>query len=128
MRESGYVTDTLAQGPSKFMGVCRLPDGMHRRLDLRSVPPEQFHFATLYFTGSNLLNVKMRLRAIELGMTLNEYRLERKPAVDGQEGEAVPAGRSERFSRHSEWTPSSHTSGAEYSPSLVGVLERDKKK
>lgn len=92
LRESGYVTDTLAQGPSKFMGVCRLPDGMHRRLDLRSVPPEQFHFATLYFTGSNLLNVKMRLRAIELGMTLNEYRLERKPAVDGQEGEAVPAG------------------------------------
>ena len=92
LRESGYVTDTLAQGPSKFMGVCRLPDGMHRRLDLRSVPPEQFHFATLYFTGSNLLNVKMRLRAIELGMTLNEYRLERKPAVDGQEAEAVPAG------------------------------------
>ncbi|KAL1498948.1 hypothetical protein AB1Y20_013469 [Prymnesium parvum] len=87
LRAAGYVTDDLAFGSTKYMGVCRLPgEGMlHRRLDVRAVPRENFHYATLYFTGSNTLNVKMRLRAIELGWTLNEYRLQKA------NGECVPA-------------------------------------
>lgn len=32
----------------------------------------------LYFTGSAALSVKMRLKAIEMGMTLSEYGLENK--------------------------------------------------
>ncbi|OLP88669.1 putative DNA polymerase family X [Symbiodinium microadriaticum] len=32
----------------------------------------------LYFTGSAALGVKMRLKAIELGLTLSEYGLENR--------------------------------------------------
>jgi len=87
LRGTGYVTDTLAAGASKFMGVCRLgPTWQHRRLDVRFIPIEQFHYGTLYFTGSAGTNLRMRLKAIELGMTLSEYSLERK-----SDGSRVPA-------------------------------------
>lgn len=75
LRDAAYVTGDLAAGSTKYMGVCRL-DGAgrrHRRLDIRCVPADQYHFATLYFTGCAALSVRLRLKAIELGMTLNEY-------------------------------------------------------
>jgi DNA polymerase (family X) len=41
--------------------------------DLRAVPPESFPFALQYFTGSKEHNVTLRSRAIDLGLSLNEY-------------------------------------------------------
>jgi len=80
LKDARYVTDDLAYGATKFMGVCRLQDkgSLHRRLDIRCVPYDQYHFGTLYFTGSAALSVKMRLKAIDLGLTLSEYGLENK--------------------------------------------------
>lgn len=78
LKKVGYVTGDLAFGQTKFMGVCRLPGGLHRRLDIRCMPEDQYHFGMLYFTGSAALSVKMRLKAIEMGMTLSEYGLENK--------------------------------------------------
>jgi DNA polymerase (family 10) len=41
--------------------------------DLRVVTDEQFPFALLYFTGSKEHGIRLRSRAIERGMSLNEY-------------------------------------------------------
>jgi DNA polymerase (family 10) len=41
--------------------------------DLRAVPPENFPFALQYFTGSKEHNVALRSRALDLGLSLNEY-------------------------------------------------------
>lgn len=73
----GYDIDTLAIGPTKYMGFIRLTkDGLMRRLDIMYVPPEQYSFAINYFTGSKEHNVKMRANALKLGYTLNEHRIE----------------------------------------------------
>ncbi|CAE7265920.1 Polb, partial [Symbiodinium necroappetens] len=80
LKHGGYVTADLAFGNTKFMGVCRLSgdERLHRRLDIRCLPNDQYHFGMLYFTGSAALGVKMRLKAIELGLTLSEYGLENR--------------------------------------------------
>jgi DNA polymerase (family 10) len=54
----------------------RLPSGL--AIDLRLVTPEQFPFALHYFTGSVAHNVRVRSRALERGMSLNEYELSGK--------------------------------------------------
>jgi DNA polymerase (family 10) len=43
--------------------------------DLRVVSDEQFPFAIAYLTGSKEHNIKMRQRAIDRGLSLNEYGL-----------------------------------------------------
>lgn len=43
--------------------------------DLRVVPEESWGTAIMYFTGSKAHNVKLRERALSLGLTLNEYGL-----------------------------------------------------
>mmetsp|Transcript_142626 Transcript_142626/g.248705 ORF Transcript_142626/g.248705 Transcript_142626/m.248705 type:complete len:471 (-) Transcript_142626:81-1493(-) len=80
LRDASYITDDLAAGSTKYMGACRLPGHghLHRRIDVRCVPSDQFCFGSLYFTGSATLSVRLRMRAIELGMTLSEYGLENK--------------------------------------------------
>lgn len=45
------------------------------QVDLRIVPVENFGAALLYFTGSKDHNVKLRGRALDMGMTLNEWGL-----------------------------------------------------
>uniref|UniRef100_A0A6C0DHZ2 DNA-directed DNA polymerase n=1 Tax=viral metagenome TaxID=1070528 RepID=A0A6C0DHZ2_9ZZZZ len=90
---SGYITDTLANGEKKFMGVCRLPGAAHRRLDILLTPPQEYPFALVYFTGPMEFNVKMRSRCLELGYTLNEHRLDVAP---GAMMEDVPMIRDER--------------------------------
>jgi DNA polymerase (family 10) len=47
-------------------------------VDLRLVTAEQFPFALHYFTGSVAHNVRVRARALERGMSLNEYELSGK--------------------------------------------------
>ena len=67
---------TLAQGPTKFMGIVRLSDNYYgHRIDIRLVPAENYPFALLYFTGSQKFNILMRNVAISMGLKLNEYTL-----------------------------------------------------
>lgn len=38
------------------MGVCKLPGGVHRRIDILSIPWEQKGAALLYFTGNAIVS------------------------------------------------------------------------
>jgi DNA polymerase (family 10) len=63
------VESVLACGETKSSVMFR--DGI--QCDLRAVPPENFPFALQYFTGSKEHNVSLRSRALDLGLSLNEY-------------------------------------------------------
>ncbi|XP_062518602.1 DNA polymerase beta-like [Corticium candelabrum] len=89
------ITDTLSQGETKFMGVCRLsasndnPNPKYRRIDVRLIPADQYYCGTLYFTGSDMFNKDMRQKALDAGFTLNEYCI-RPVGASGVAGEATP--------------------------------------
>ena len=92
--EDELITNVLALGGSKVAAVCQLPGEekvvhKHRRLDIRLIPSDQYHFALLYFTGSDLFNKNMRAHALEKGFTLNEYAI--KPVGStGVAGQPIP--------------------------------------
>lgn len=70
------LVGTLAQGQTKFMGILRLDDKHNgHRIDIRLINKNSYAAALMYFTGSQHFNILMRQRAMELGMTLNEYGL-----------------------------------------------------
>lgn len=70
----GYISDDLAFGDNKFMGVCKLPGcNKFRRLDIIVTTPEQYHFEVLYFTGSDDFNKEMRSEALKQGYSLSQY-------------------------------------------------------
>lgn len=77
-----YVTDVLAIGPKKFMGISRLSKKTKaRRLDVLLTPEEEYPYAILYFTGSDKFNVALRKKALERGYTMNEHGM--KPISRG---------------------------------------------
>lgn len=91
----GFVTDTLSKGDSKFMGVCQHQPSdedeeeyLHRRIDIRLIPKDQYYCGVLYFTGSDIFNKNMRTHALEKGFTLNEYTI-RPVGVTGMAGEPL---------------------------------------
>src|SRR6185369_12973196 len=45
------------------------------QIDVRVVAPHQLGAALMYFTGSKGHNIKLRMRALARGLTLNEYAL-----------------------------------------------------
>lgn len=51
------------------------PVGPSVQVDLRVVPKEQFGASLAYFTGSKEHNIILRQRALDRGLTLNEYGL-----------------------------------------------------
>jgi DNA polymerase (family 10) len=65
------VERVLARGASK--SSVHVDGGF--QVDCRAVPPESFGAALQYFTGSQAHNVRLRGRALRMGMTLNEYGL-----------------------------------------------------
>ena len=84
MRDNGYVVDSLAEGNSKFMGYCCLPkiSKTVRRLDVRWFTYDCFFPALLYFTGSDMFNVNLRVSALKIGLTINEYGVYRVKNYD----------------------------------------------
>lgn len=87
----GYVTDTLAKGPKKFMGFVKLsPTHTARRLDLLMIPKASFACAILYFTGSQEFNTAFRAHSLTKGYTLNEHRLAKTPQGEAQGVANVP--------------------------------------
>ena len=74
LKDEGIIKHTLAAGKKKFMGIAVLPRGsVHRHLDVIETGRTEFPFTSLYFTGSADWNVKMRHRANEKGVRLNEH-------------------------------------------------------
>ena len=65
------IAEVTAQGDTK--SSVRFEDGM--QADLRLVPSEQFFFALHHFTGSKDHNVRMRQKALSLGLSLSEWGL-----------------------------------------------------
>uniref|UniRef100_A0A673CA22 DNA polymerase n=1 Tax=Sphaeramia orbicularis TaxID=375764 RepID=A0A673CA22_9TELE len=87
----GFVTDTLSKGDTKFMVRLLLEDEeeyLHRRIDIRLIPKDQYYCGVLYFTGSDIFNKNMRTHALEKGFTLNEYTI-RPLGVTGVAGEPL---------------------------------------
>ncbi|XP_043938912.1 DNA polymerase beta isoform X2 [Protopterus annectens] len=79
---------------SSELGVCQLAgdkdtDYLHRRIDIRLIPTDQYFCGVLYFTGSDIFNKNMRAHALEQGFTLNEYTI-RPVGVTGVPGEPLP--------------------------------------
>ncbi len=79
------VAEVIGHGDTKTSILTR--DGV--QVDVRVVAPEAFGAALVYFTGSKAHNIRLRQRALDRGLTLNEYGL---APVDG--GDRV-AGRTE---------------------------------
>lgn len=65
------IVEVTAHGDTK--SSIRLEGGM--QADLRVVPSEQFYFALHHFTGSKDHNVRMRQKALSLGLSLSEWGL-----------------------------------------------------
>ncbi|XP_020895429.1 DNA polymerase beta [Exaiptasia diaphana] len=95
MEKSQFITDTLSLGETKFNGVCILPSRpkekapLHRRIDIRLIPHDQYYCGILYFTGSDEFNKRMRHEALEKGFTINEYSI-RPVGSTGTPGEPLP--------------------------------------
>lgn len=71
--EKGIITHLLSRGRTKSLTLAKLPGKPARRVDLMYTPPQEYAFATLYFTGSKAFNTMQRQRALNLGYTLNEH-------------------------------------------------------
>jgi DNA polymerase (family X) len=72
------VLQVVNHGATKSSIVAQVnigPEKVVINADLRVVTEEQFPFAVLHFTGSKEHNIRLRQRAIERGLTLNEYAL-----------------------------------------------------
>ena len=65
------IAEITAHGDTK--SSIRLEGGM--QADLRVVPNEQFFFALHHFTGSKDHNVRMRQKALSMGLSLSEWGL-----------------------------------------------------
>jgi DNA polymerase/3'-5' exonuclease PolX len=78
---SPMFTHTLALGSKKFLGVCKLPGGIHRRIDLELAQPYEYVATVTYFTGPASFNVKMRDHADKIGYHLNEKALTRQGQI-----------------------------------------------
>jgi DNA polymerase (family 10) len=65
------VEEVIGSGDTKTS--VRMDSGM--QIDLRTVTPSQYPFALHYFTGSKEHNTRLRQRAKDRGLKLNEYGL-----------------------------------------------------
>ncbi|CAG8483850.1 9405_t:CDS:10 [Cetraspora pellucida] len=78
LHEQGLLTHDLTQREetsSKYFGLCRLPGGKHRRIDMFIVPFNELGAALLSFTGNDIFNRSIRLLAKKKKMNLNHHGL-----------------------------------------------------
>ncbi len=68
----------LGSGETKISFVI-FPNNL--QVDIRFVPEDSYGAALLYFTGSKEFNIKMRKKAIEQNMMLNEYGLHKRGEI-----------------------------------------------
>jgi DNA polymerase (family X) len=88
---AGYprVYEVLGRGVNK-VSVKLGREGL--QVDVRALPRESFGAALQYFSGSKEHNVAIRMRAVKMGLTLNEYglfRAEDNVRIAGETEEGV---------------------------------------
>jgi NAD-dependent DNA ligase/DNA polymerase/3'-5' exonuclease PolX len=71
--ERNILIEVLSRGDVKCLGIGQLEGCRARRLDFLYAPPDEYAFATLYFTGSKTFNTIQRQRALDMGYSLNEH-------------------------------------------------------
>lgn len=72
------VVQVVAHGPTKSSVVATMSihgEKVTLNADLRILDDAQFAYGLLYFTGSKAHSIRLRQRAIDLGLSLNEYAL-----------------------------------------------------
>ncbi|HVL15369.1 MAG TPA: DNA polymerase/3'-5' exonuclease PolX, partial [Gemmata sp.] len=72
------VVQVVAHGPTKSSVVAAMRiygEKVTLNADLRVIPDDQFAYGLVYFTGSKEHNIRLRQRAIDRGLSLNEYAL-----------------------------------------------------
>ncbi|KAL9653895.1 hypothetical protein ABK040_012954 [Willaertia magna] len=80
LMELNIITDTLSMSQKlgtedecdTFMGVYKLHDNIHHRIDIKIYKKEHYPFAVLYFTGSDHFNRSMRLLCRKKGYSLSD--------------------------------------------------------
>ena len=72
MIEDGLITEVLSRGKVKSCD-WDITWKNTRRIDFLFSPPEEYAYATLYFTGSATFNIVMRNHALSKGYTMNEH-------------------------------------------------------
>lgn len=75
--DKNFIIESLTKTDvkTKYMGIFKWKSSKPRRIDIRIFPLESYYSALLYFTGSKDFNRQMRLNAIFMDYTLNEYGL-----------------------------------------------------
>ncbi len=75
------ILGCFGQGDTQWQGVMKLKKkgSLARHVDLFCYEPEVAGFALLHSTGSYEFNIKCRNRAIEMGYSLNQYKLKPVP-------------------------------------------------
>lgn len=81
------VSRVMGSGSTKASVLLKTARDRNFQVDLRIVPAQHFGAALMYFTGSKEHNVKMRQRALDRGMTLNEWGLYKQAEYDKAEKE-----------------------------------------
>ncbi len=92
--------DVEAAGSTK--GTITMPSGL--QVDLRVVPPHSFGAALQYFTGSKEHSVALRIRAVRMGLRLNEWGVFRTPEDEAMEEDPEESGW-EPEAREAAWGP-----------------------
>ena len=85
------IVEVTAHGDTK--SSVRFEGGM--QADLRVVPPEQFYFALHHFTGSKDHNVRMRQKALSMGLSLSEWGLRPEEEKDSSRSKGMVEAHSE---------------------------------
>lgn len=92
LTEHPGVTQVLGAGTTKGSVLLQYAPQRTIQVDLRVLPAESFGAAWQYFTGSKAHNVRLRERAQKMGLSLNEYGLQREGRpVAGATEEAIYA-------------------------------------
>ena len=74
LKEKNLIEEFLSKGEIKSLVIGRLnKESIARRIDFLYSPPEEYAFATLYFTGSKEFNTGMRTIANNNNLTLSEH-------------------------------------------------------
>ena len=85
------IVEVTAHGDTK--SSVRFEGGM--QADLRVVPSEQFYFALHHFTGSKDHNVRMRQKALSMGLSLSEWGLRPEEEKDSSRSKGMVEAHSE---------------------------------
>lgn len=66
-----------------YMGICKFENEIHHRVDLKYYPVDQYAYAILYFTGSDMFNRNMRLYAMKNGFCLSDHGMCKAEKIAG---------------------------------------------